>query len=201
MRGFLIFFIAINSLGLNATAKPANRPPALLFDDWAPAETTEGVTKNFGDWKSPSEKYSIAYLKSGQDQDDFTLVGKNHSDENSTVLCYGNRGAGVTWYGTKMGDIAVIDYTGDPDHNALYVILAPNQKEKTSWTLLYSTPALDLGADHFVELCYWSVLKVDPNMGSIRLKASWNYSDVTNAQRKTLKTEGIYNVPLFYGYK
>ena len=197
---FLILSIALVAASFSTHAESPVRQPATVFDDWAPGEKTDGVTRNFASWKSPSGKFSITYLTAKQDPDDFILVGENTADGSHTVLGYGTRGADVKWFKTKMGDLAVVDYNSDAGLNELFV-LKPSTGKKDAWALLYRTPSLGLGAGYCVEQCYWTLVKLDPDLGTMKLKASWCYSDATNAQRKTMKTEGVYDVPLFYGYK
>jgi hypothetical protein len=204
MRYILSLLIGVLLLlaGFSETAtQAANRQPASIFDYWATDQSTNGVTNVFGVWRSPSGEYSITLLKSKQDEDAFILVGRSGLNGNGSVLGYGMFGADVKWFATKAGEIAVIDNQIDNGKNEILVVMPQRTKKGVAWSLLYRTPE-GLSADHLtVAHCNWSLVKLDPSFGSIRLKASWDYSDATNAQRQKMKTEGVYDIPIFYGYK
>jgi hypothetical protein len=194
--------VLVLTVSLANSAQAANRQRAVLFDYWAKDESTNGMTNVFAAWRSPSGEFSITFLKSGQDSSACILVGQNGkvADQSVTILGYGLFGADVKWFATKAGEMAVINNQTDNGANEILVVMPKRTKKGVAWSLLYRTPE-SLAADHLtVAHCYWSLVKLDPNLGSMRLKASWDYSDVTNDQRRKMKTEGVYDIPLFYGY-
>ena len=201
LSAFLVGCFFFGGPSVYAGDESLRHPVAVFFDDWAPSQSAAGINVPFASLKSPSGKYSISWLgtrnKAG---DDFVLIGTDKTNGQKTILGYGSRGADVHWYTTRAGEIAVVDNQTDNATNELFVLLAEQRKGQDTWTLLYRTPEMR-SFPHVVENLNWTLLEFDTAMGTLRLKAEWSYSDITNAERKRFKTDGVYTVPLFYGYR
>lgn len=188
------------TVSCTSVAPLVERQRNCLFDDWAANQTLNGVEHEFAVWQSPNGKYAIRFLKSGEDSDVFVLVGQNLPDGKKTVLGYGLYGVEITWFQTSLGNIAVIDHAISAGFNELFVVM-PDGHKGASWRSLYRTPEPFAATRSAISHCYWHVVKLDSDLGSLRLTASWNFSGISNAEAETIKTEGQYDVPLFYGAK
>jgi hypothetical protein len=177
---------------------PDSAPRALLFDEWGKGENGGGEMKEFQSWKSSKGQYTLSYLKADRDRVAFTLVGGTPIDGKSVVLGHGLYGVDVTWIQTSVGEIAIVDHKISGGLNELFVVKPSNPG---NWILLYRTPSPiapnELAMDH----CYWRVVSVDADAGSLRLKAAWSFSNMSNSARKSAVTEGVYEIPLFYGFR
>jgi len=179
-------------------ARADSAPSVLLFDEWAKGEDGGGKMKEFKSWKSSSGRYTLSYLKADRDLVAFALVGMPSTDGKPVVLGHGLFGVDVTWIQTSVGEIAIVDHKISGGLNELFVVKPSN---RGNWVLLYRTPnplaPNGLAMDH----CYWSVISMDADAGSLRLKAAWSFSNMSNAARKAAVTEGVYEIPLFYGLR
>ncbi len=195
---FLLLVLMWLTLVLSGSAFAVDlKTPAYLFDDWAKGESENEEMRVFATWKSPSGNFAIEFLKSGEDVDVFTLIGKSLTDGQEVVLARGTYSVDIKWIRMNAGEVAVVDHGISNGLNELFVLKPTGAK---GWDLIYKTPnrwAPDgLAVDH----CYWSVVGVDKDLGSLRLRASWTYSNVSNSAKKKMSTEGTYNIPLFFGF-
>jgi hypothetical protein len=184
-------------------AQATNREPAALFDQWSIDQSTNGVTNVFASWRSPSGEHCISLLKSIQDDGPFVLLGYNKSapGDRPSVLGYGMCGAEVRWFSTAAGEIAIIDNQIDNGKNELLVVVPRQARKRGVWSLVYRTPEGLTVKQLTVAHCYWRVVRFDPSSGNLRLEASWDYSNTTHAQRQKMRTDGVYDIPIFYGYR
>src|SRR4051794_22121619 len=194
----LIVLLGMNLSYAESLAGADNASRALLFDEWGAGEDGGGKMKEFKVWKSSSGQYRLSYLKADKDLDAFTLVGGSSIDGRAVVLGHGLYGVDVTWIKTSAGEIAIVDHKIMGGLNELFVV-KPSSPVK--WLLLYRTPNPLAPNELAMDQCYWSVVSVDPDMGSLRLKGAWSFSNMTNAARKAAVTEKVYEIPLFYGFR
>jgi hypothetical protein len=178
---------------------PGPREQALFFDYWVTGDSSGESPRVVAEWKSPSGKFTVRCLKSSADADVFTLVGEQTQTKAHRVLGCGTHGVDVAWHTTDLGEIAVISNSVDNGTNELLLVLADDSHQKTPWTLLYRTPNPSLTNGHVVAHCSWNLIKIDGKSGVARLSALWDFSNVTNAEKKEAKTSGTYDVLLFYG--
>jgi len=196
--------VLITAIAVSYKISPISkaRQPAALFDEWAPNQRESEVNREFGVWRSPSRVFVLRCLKSHQDSDVFLLVASHEGTKAITNLGYGIGTIDVTWLQTSAGEIAVLDHRKGPGLNEILVLRPNNVRGKVSWVLAYKTPRFSETAGGLtVAHCYWTLLSSDGKLGSIRLKASWEFSDAVEAASRKPVTQGLYEIPIFYGMK
>jgi hypothetical protein len=162
------------------------------------------MTNVFSTWISADRKYAISGLgpANPDKRDGFILVARDIAAAKTVVLGYGARGVSVKWFQTKAGDVAIIDHQTDNGMNELFVVLPRRIGKQTLWGLLYRTPdGWGTANEWTIAHCNWKVIKFDTDLGILRLSGSWDFSNATNEERRKLKTEGVYDIPMFYGAK
>jgi hypothetical protein len=177
----------------------AKHEHASLFDHWAIGEKSIGVTNTFGVWDSFDRRFRIICLKATRDSDPFILVHCDLKGQNRYVLGYGLRGADIKWVNTQIGEIAIVDNQVDNGINEIFVLFPPlngANSENKEWKLLYRTPELS-AAYLTVFHCYWTIKKIDPDLGTMELNGFWEFSELSNKSR-VLKPV-TFNIPLFFG--
>jgi hypothetical protein len=197
-----IIFLAVFACAVTTPSSKASaddNSPAYLFDERPPGYPTNQATNMIKSWPSKSRHYTLSMLKANH-VDGFALVARSGADKKGTVLGYGGEGLDVKWYSSTAGEIAIVDHQVYIGFNEIYVVKPSLASGRVVWELLFRTPDSRFTAnDWTIAHCYWEVVRLDLDLGSIRLKGGWDFSNTTNEQRKNLNTEATYDVPLFYG--
>jgi hypothetical protein len=184
----------------HADAGPAARKPAVLFDDWPPGPNHDDLAQIFGSWASSDKGFVITSQKSGRDSDALVLIGRTAKVRNEVVLGYGLRAVDVKWFETKAGSVAVVNHFIDNGINELFVLMPRMIGRSTSWDLLYKTPSRSAAGSLTVAHCYWTLIRLDPELGIMQLKGAWDFSEPPRVMGKKILSEATYRVPLFYGF-
>jgi hypothetical protein len=193
--GFLLIAIA----SLPSCVSTSSFKSKMLFELW-----NDGISSCSSQavyYQSPSGKYALVVSipdNSTEEETRRILWLFCSQSKIKQVIGRGDRGIGVVWYSTQMGDIAEIDHSYDTHYNEIYIIAPiPVTEKGLPFKLLYKTPDIanyskqvKIGVDH----SYWRVKTISTD-GNMIIDGGWDYLDFPG--KHSVSKEFI--VPLFYG--